>query len=583
LLKSTPRRVFPGTLRQALLLRLLVSIGPLVLVQIGIYVAWYRAEYANELNSNLELARVVSTAFDNYLHDLLRQEEALGTALTELPAADTRQANDYLRHVGREYQAARAWHWVDLKGRIVASSDAADVGDSIQNQEYFQKVLSGEPWWLSDFLSSTRTEEPTIMLARRIAGDDDKLLGIMVAEVDPRRLSEFTLRIQPTEHGAFTVFDRRNRLVYVYPEVRSDVIGSDWANLDPQLREVRSGAEEAMGRVISPLDGQQRIAARVTVGNTGWVVGASRPLAVVMRTVVRSLWIVAIINLAVIVFSATTALAFSRRILKVLGHLQSHAQAFGQGDLESRMDVVELEEFEQLAETFNLMADQIRERQQAAETAMADLRRSNQELEQFAYVASHDLQEPLRVISGYVQLIQRRYRGKIDADADQFIDYTVEAAHRLQQLINDLLEYSRIGSRGRAMKPTEAEAALATALDAMQRAIGDADAKITHDPLPIVLADAAQLARVFQNLIGNAIKYHRECAPEIHVSAVQDGDLWQFSVRDNGIGIDPAYWSQIFLIFQRLHTRQQYSGTGIGLSICKRIVERHGGRIWIES
>ncbi len=232
------------------------------------------------------------------------------------------------------------------------------------------------------------------------------------------------------------------------------------------------------------------------------------------------------------------------------------------------------------------LQEEIAERKQAGEVlrrTAEELARSNQELEQFAYVASHDLQEPLRVVTGYVQLIERRFKGQLDADADQFIDYIVDGASRMRQLITDLLNYSRVGTRGAAMSPTAVEAVLGRVLADLREVIAESGAAVTHDPLPNVLADEMQLAQLFQNLIGNAIKFRSERRPEIHVSASRDGDGWLFSVRDNGIGIEKQYRDQVFVIFQRLHTRQKYPGTGIGLAICKRIVERHGGRIWLDS
>jgi PAS domain S-box-containing protein len=239
------------------------------------------------------------------------------------------------------------------------------------------------------------------------------------------------------------------------------------------------------------------------------------------------------------------------------------------------------------------VARDITERKRAEEElkqTMAELARSNQELEQFAYIASHDLQEPLRMVASYVQLLARRYQGRLDADADEFITYAVDGATRMQALINDLLAYSRVGTRGKPFEPTDCEAVLDQALANLQMAIQDNDAVVTHDPLPTVMADATQLTQLFQNLIGNAIKFRGEQPPRVHISAHRQSaienrksDEWAFSVRDNGIGIDPEYHERIFLIFQRLHTREEYPGTGIGLAVCKKIVERHGGRIWVES
>jgi light-regulated signal transduction histidine kinase (bacteriophytochrome) len=214
----------------------------------------------------------------------------------------------------------------------------------------------------------------------------------------------------------------------------------------------------------------------------------------------------------------------------------------------------------------------------------ARLERSNQALEQFAYVVSHDLREPLRMVSGYLQLLQRRYQGALDADADDFIAYAVDGAERMQEMIQALLGLSRVGTRGQDFVPTDVEAVLARTRKMLSRAIEESGAVVTHDPLPTVSADSAQLAQVFQNLISNAIKFRAEDRPlRVHVSAELRGDEWAFSVRDNGIGIDPQHFERIFVIFRRLHTTKGYEGAGIGLALCKRIVERHGGRIWVES
>jgi PAS domain S-box-containing protein len=228
----------------------------------------------------------------------------------------------------------------------------------------------------------------------------------------------------------------------------------------------------------------------------------------------------------------------------------------------------------------------ITERKRAEERlayAMADLARSNAELEQFAYIASHDLQEPLRMVASFVQLLGKRYKGKLDGDANDFINYAVDGANRMQILINDLLAYSRVGRRGKEFKGVSCEIVLNQALSNLQNLIEQSGAVVTRSQLPGVKGDDIQLTQLFQNLIGNAIKFSRDRAPRIHVAAEQRGDDWVFFVRDNGIGIEPEYFERIFSIFQRLHDREKYPGTGIGLAICKKVVERHGGKIWVES
>jgi PAS domain S-box-containing protein len=224
----------------------------------------------------------------------------------------------------------------------------------------------------------------------------------------------------------------------------------------------------------------------------------------------------------------------------------------------------------------------------AAETHLLqkveELNRSNEELGQFAYIASHDLQEPLRMVSSYTQLLSRRYKGKLDADADEFIAFAVDGAGRMQRLIQDLLTFSRVGTKGSHLLHTSSEDALQQALINLRGAVEDSGALVTHDPLPAVLADKTQLTQLFQNLVGNAIKYQNPGVPRVHISAARNGGKqWSFAVKDNGLGIDPQYFERIFGMFQRLHKREEFAGTGIGLAICKKIVERHGGSISVES
>jgi PAS domain S-box-containing protein len=246
----------------------------------------------------------------------------------------------------------------------------------------------------------------------------------------------------------------------------------------------------------------------------------------------------------------------------------------------------------QFACVFSDITERVRAEERLQAT-LAELQRSNADLERFAYIASHDLQEPLRMVVSYAQLLGINYRGRLDADADEFIGYLVEGAMRMHQLLLDLLDYSSINTHSSHPQPADAALGYEMALNNLAPLVAENAAMITCDPLPTILADPAQLTEIFQILIGNAIKFHGAEPPRVHVSARQTFEvsetskvsarIWEFAVRDNGIGIEPQYFERIFVVFQRLHTRRKYQGNGIGLAICKRIVERHGGRIWVES
>jgi PAS domain S-box-containing protein len=248
-------------------------------------------------------------------------------------------------------------------------------------------------------------------------------------------------------------------------------------------------------------------------------------------------------------------------------------------------DITERKQAEKTLQKINEELEaRVTERTETLMVRTRELEQSNAELEQFAYVASHDLQEPLRMITSYVQLLAHRYQDQLDNDANDFIGYAVDGATRMQQLINDLLAYSRVGTTVRLFEPTPCPNVIKQVIHNLEPAILESKATITYDELPVVMADKLQLEQLFQNLISNAIKFCSQARPQIHITAKQNQvNEWVFSVQDNGIGIEQIYADRIFVIFQRLHTRDKYSGTGIGLAICKKIVERHNGQIWFES
>ncbi|MBI5394543.1 MAG: hypothetical protein HZA91_04525 [Verrucomicrobia bacterium] len=276
-------------------------------------------------------------------------------------------------------------------------------------------------------------------------------------------------------------------------------------------------------------------------------------------------WLAGIIKAITAAASVFTAIALARVFPKLLA-LQSP---------------------EQLERVNRLLQKEVAERKRAEEALArqaTDLARSNAELEQFANVVSHDLQEPLQTVTSFTQLLGERYKGRLGADADEFIRFAVDGAKRMQQLIVDLLAYSRAGRPDKPLKAVDAGSAAKQAIENLKAAIEASGAVVACDALPTVMADASQLARLFQNLVGNAVKFHRPGdPPQISIRAEPEGARWRFAVRDNGIGFEAKDGERIFQVFQRLHGREQYPGTGIGLAICKKIIERHGGQIRVES
>ncbi|MFJ8990958.1 ATP-binding protein [Streptomyces sp. NPDC102279] len=302
-------------------------------------------------------------------------------------------------------------------------------------------------------------------------------------------------------------------------------------------------------------------------------------------------WVFAAIALLIVVLAGIVFEALRRGITAPLEQLGSDARTIADGDFGHPITPTGPADLRRLGGEIEFMRRRlVRELDFSEESRLrldaqsADLKRSNAELEQFAYVASHDLQEPLRKVSSFTQLLQRRYGGQLDDRADQYIGFAVDGANRMQTLINDLLDFSRVGRVHHAHQSVDLGAVMKRTLSALSVSIEESGAVITRDELPTLVADPTQMNMLWQNLIGNAVKFRRPGeAPAIHVSAEQDGGLWKFAVTDNGIGIDPEYAEQVFVIFQRLHTKDTYKGSGIGLAMCKKIVEFHGGTIFVDS
>lgn len=331
---------------------------------------------------------------------------------------------------------------------------------------------------------------------------------------------------------------------------------------------------------------------RITGSRTAWVLIAGALCLMALRRVIK-LWRLLSGDLAdpADLFDDGSSLAISLCMLAAVLWIpplfltiQRAAETLRQARDDLEIKVAErTEALEDANIRLSVELDERRRAEKMLAQYAGDLKRSNAELEQFAYVASHDLQEPLRMVASFTQLLAKRYRGKLDRDADDFIGFAVDGANRMQVLINDLLAFSRVGTRGRLFAATDCEAVLSHTLANLTTTLQETGAVVTHDPLPTVMADEVQLGQLLQNLLANALKFRGQDSLRVHIAAQRQGDEWIFSVQDNGIGIAPEHQERIFSIFQRLHRREEFPGTGLGLALCRKIAERHGGRIWVDS
>ncbi|MDX8054123.1 CHASE3 domain-containing protein [Lentzea sp. BCCO 10_0798] len=295
------------------------------------------------------------------------------------------------------------------------------------------------------------------------------------------------------------------------------------------------------------------------------------------------LWLVIGMGVLLVVAICGLSVLLHRLLVAPLANLAAHTRQVASGDFEHEIDADGPLETVMLGEDVNAMRRRIVQELEALDQRSAELQRSNAELEQFAYVASHDLQEPLRKVASFCQLLQRRYGGQLDERADQYIDFAVDGAKRMQGLINDLLAFSRVGRITRERTMIDLDELVSQVVENFSDRVEETGATIVVGDLPSVRGEATLLSAVFQNLISNALKFRGSSAPEITIGAERDGEVWKFSVRDNGIGIEPEYSDRIFVIFQRLHPKDAYPGTGIGLAMCRKIVEYHGGTIWLKT
>jgi signal transduction histidine kinase len=432
------------------------------------------------------------------------------------------------------------------------------------------------------------------------------LVGVVFVALDLEGLNQLAARADLREGETLTVVDRQGTVLVHYGQPgHIDLIGRSLAGHDPVRRMLDHGTETKS--MAKGPDGVMRLYASTPLRRTGGLADAhvfvgipvDEAYAAANRMLAQSLGFLGVVS--VLAFVAAWAFGDFFVLRQVRGLVQA-AQRLRHGDLSARSGVSHSTgELGDLARGFDEMAVALEQRvedlqktkeelkrlneelEQRVIERTLELKRSNEDLEQFAYVASHDLQEPLRMITSYMQLLKQRYSAQLDRSGNEFVDFALDGATRMQRLITDLLAYSRVGTRGQPFESVDLGEIVRRTLQNLEVAVQETGAQVTTDALPTVAGDPVQLTQLFQNLVANALKFRGESRPRVHITAERNGTAWHLRVRDNGIGISSQDFERIFVIFQRLHHRDKYTGTGIGLAICKKIVERHGGRIWVES
>jgi len=494
-------------------------------------------------------------------------------------------------------------------GTVFASCILPIPERSVAQRGFFRATTTRQDFVVGEYRVIPSTRIAIVHASYPVLDKAGGLRGVVFAELDLTWLNNLPADANLPKGSTVTLIDRQRRVLLRYPEAEKYVDQP----VPPQPRpkgnfsDIPAPLPREWTFRTKGLDGVSRLYAITILGGRL----EAKPAIITVGLPLSHAYALARLSLVrnLLLLSAAAALAMLAAwyggdifFLRQFRALLRATARLREGDLKVRTGLAHGEgELLQLARGFDEMAAalerRVSERQRAEAELKAlnedlerrvasrtnELKRSNEELEQFAYIASHDLQEPLRMVTNYLQLLQQRYQGKLDTNADEFIAFAVDGAERMQALILGLLNYSRVGTQGRPFEPISGNQVLERALANLKIAIAESGATIEHDSLPVIHGDAVQLTQLFQNLISNAIKFRGADPPKVRIHVERKGPEWLFTIRDNGIGIAPKDFERIFVLFQRLHSRQNYPGTGIGLSFCKKIVERHGGSIWLES
>ncbi len=602
--RLTQEQPFLASLRGRLIILVLLAVLPaLALV---IYNAFEERDRGREeaREDALRVARMAARNHDQLLEST-RQLLATLAQVKEVIHQDGEACRAIFTNVLGLHPVYANIGAIRMDGHVFASALTTTNSVDLSDRSYFQEATNRGGFALGIYQIGRITRKATLNAGYPVRGTNGELNGVVYAALDLDWLQAVVTNANLPAGSSMTVIDRDRVTLVRYPEAEKYVgqrLAPSKRRRNPSEPRRPEGAAAAQSRdgtwrlyAYTPLGGQiEREPPWITVGI---------PLSAAYAAANQALWR----NVAGLAIVSALALAaawyggnfiFLRRIKALL----VATDRLRRGDLKARTQIPHgRNELHQLAGAFDEMAATLEQRvieRQRAEAELkalnedlerrvaertAELKRSNEELEQFASIASHDLQEPLRMVTNYLQLLQQRYQDKLDTKGTEFIAFSVDGAGRMQRLIHDLLSYARVGIKADPFQAVDCSKAVNEALANLSVAISESGAEVVSGPLPAVWGDPVLLTQLFQNLVSNAIKFRSDQPPRVQISASRRDGKWVFSVRDNGMGIAPGNFDRVFIIFQRLHARGKYQGSGIGLAVCKKIVERHGGRIWVES
>jgi len=584
----------PLKLQGRLFLLVILSFLPLIILS----TYWTNTLRNSSYSSNLVNLQTVTRIFIDKQGELIGNAKSVLTMLALNPILlDGKPSNDQplFEKTMKSLNGLANIALVDTQGIMLSSAIPGDGIVNYSDRKWFQDVMRSKQFILGQYVIGKATNIPIIPFAYPVLGIDNRILYIIATSIDLAWISNLSKEMALPTGTTINITNPSGTLLLRYPElgkytsmdISNENLGK--AMIENKNKTIVTAGLDGIKRlyIISPLLNNNTIFGSIALGFP--LEGIYKTSREALRLNIFLLAATLLLTLILMFWGLRTLVISPSRILLNAFDALANGKSEFRLNLPTRKDEISL-----LLSEFNRMAAELQEHRGKLETLVkartselekttVDLKRSNQELEQFAYVASHDLQEPLRMVASFSQLLEQRYKGKLDAKADQYILFVVDGVRRMQGLINDLLGYSRVGTRGKQFETIETSDVITNVLEDMERSIQESGAHITKENMPQVYADSTQLGQVFQNLISNAIKFRSEKPLLIEIRAEQKDDFWVFSVKDNGIGIDPQYFERIFVIFQRLHEREKYPGNGIGLSVIKKIIERHGGQVWLES